>query len=165
MQPGLVQSGLLRADILQAKGDKAAALDQIISLARANPKRGGIQLKLGMLYQDEGRREEAEQAYRRAIQVAPKLALAYNNLAWMAVVSKNNLSQAEQWAKQALELAPQVPSYHDTLAWIYRAMGRLLEAEKVLSKAVRMKPQSAEIYYPRKSSWTGSEGVVVCRFA
>jgi tetratricopeptide (TPR) repeat protein len=147
LQPKYVQARLLRADILLAGGDEAAALEQLTELAWENPKRGMFQLRIGMLHQGAGRSDEARQAYLRAIRIDSSLALAYNNLAWMAAEKGTDLSKAEKWAKEAVKLAPQVAPFHDTLGWVYRAQGRLPMAETTLSAAAEMKPPSAEIYY------------------
>lgn len=145
-QPGLVEAGLLRADILQIRGDNKAALDQLVKLARANPMHAAAQLKLGMLHQTEGRFKDAQRVYLRVVEIDPNLALAYNNLAWMAAENKTDLVRAEKWAKKAVELAPQVAAFHDTVGWVYRAMGKLDAAEQVLAEAAKMDPESAEIH-------------------
>lgn len=147
IQPSLVQAGALRGEILLAQGNQLAASQQFDQLLRANPKSGSLALRIGMLYQGAGRIEAAAQAYRRAIRIDPSLALAFNNLAWLAATEGKNLSQAEQWARRAVTLAPNQPTFRDTLGWVYRAQGRLGDAEKTLAAAAKMAPQSSEIHY------------------
>jgi tetratricopeptide (TPR) repeat protein len=60
--------------------------------------------------------KEAESFYRKAIREEPENADAYNNLAWLYYMKKENLDQAEKLAQRALELNPAKGDiYRDTL--------------------------------------------------
>lgn len=141
--PALIGKG----DIYLDQGNFKRALHELQHAANIAAQNDQVQLKLGMALQGLGRFTDAEKAYLTGIQLNPDLALAYNNLAWMAAENKNNLTQALQWAHKAVDLSPKTSVFHDTLAWVYRAQGKLDAAEKTLSKAVEMQPQSAEIYH------------------
>lgn len=147
IQPDLVIARLDKGAIYTDKGELQRALSEFQHAATVAPKYDVAQLKLGMAYQSLNRGNEAEQAYLAAIRANPKLALAYNNLAWMNVERNRNLAQAEQWAKKATELAPEVSGFFDTLGWVFRAQGQLSRAEAALLKASTLKPVSADIFY------------------
>jgi len=55
------------------------------------------------------------QSYKKVIQIDPKQAIAYNNLAALNLDRKQDLGHAESWAKKAVELSPEVADFHDTL--------------------------------------------------
>ncbi len=145
--PNFVPALLDKGDIYLGKGDLNRALTEFQKAAKVSPNNDMAHLKLGMAYQGQGHRTEAENAYQMAIKINPKLALAYNNLAWMATESGKNLNQAEQWAKTSVKLGPGVSSFQDTLGWVYRSQKKPALAEQTLLKASEMKPASAETFY------------------
>lgn len=145
IDPNLVDAGLLRGDILLAKGDVAEAEKEYVDLASRHQKLAGPQLHLAMLQQHQGKNEAAIKSYQSAIAADPKLALAYNNLAWLFSSQKKNLAEAERMARKAVELAPEAAQFHDTLGWIYRANGKLAEARATLEKAVQLAPEDTSI--------------------
>jgi tetratricopeptide (TPR) repeat protein len=73
-------------------------------------------LHLGNAYFQKKEWKEAESYYRKAIRKEPGNADAYNNLAWLYYMKKENLNQAEKLAERALELNPAKGDiYRDTL--------------------------------------------------
>jgi tetratricopeptide (TPR) repeat protein len=146
-QPGLVPALLGRGDVLTATGDAKGGLAAYEQAVRAAPKSDEVQLKLGMALQGLGRNADAERAYREAVRINPELALAYNNLAWMAAEQRDNLPEAQRWAQQAVELAPKEPLFLDTLGWGQRAQGKPADAVATLRKAAGMDGAGPEIWY------------------
>ena len=60
--------------------------------------------------------EKAELSYRKAIRKKPEIADAYNNLAWLYYVKRENLEEAENLARKAMSLNTAKASvYQDTL--------------------------------------------------
>jgi tetratricopeptide (TPR) repeat protein len=61
--------------------------------------------------------DEAEKAYKFSIRKTddPK---AYNNLAWLYLISDRNLKEAEGLARRAIELSPDTQDFKDTLTKI-----------------------------------------------
>lgn len=145
IQPSLVEAGLLRGDILLAKGDAVKAEAEYTRLAATNQKLASPRLRLAMLYQQQGRTDAAIRSYRSAIAIDPKLALAYNNLAWILSAQKKTLAEAERMARKAVDLAPDVAQFHDTLGWIYRAEGKLAESHGALTKAIQLGPNDLTV--------------------
>lgn len=136
-----------RADAAaELKRDELAVADYQ-AILRIAPNDAQTMVKLGMLYGRIGREKEAEQTYRNALRVNPNFAVAYNNLAWMAVKRRTNLDEALTWAKKAVELAPQVPQFLDTLGSVHRARGQLNEAVAAFEAATKLQPPLAEAHY------------------
>ncbi len=147
IQPGLASALELRADVQRELRLTDKALTDYAAAIRAQPNQVSALLKQGALLQQLGRSGDAEKSYRAALKVNSRLPDAYNNLAWMAAESGKNLDQAEAWGKKAIELSPETADFHDTLGWIYRAQGRLKDAEQVLKHASALKQVSPSLYF------------------
>lgn len=76
-------------------------------------------LFIGNLYLNQGKYDNAEDYYKKAIRKNDKLADAYNNLAWIYCIKNKNLDEAEDMIKKALEIEKNNPDkvkiYQDTL--------------------------------------------------
>jgi tetratricopeptide (TPR) repeat protein len=95
----------------------------------------------------QGKRADATRSFKAAIAADPKLAVAYNNLAWMEAEQKGNLDQALAWAQKATQLDPRVTNYWHTLGAVYLARGENAAAVKALNEAVKGPSPSAEHLY------------------
>lgn len=80
-------------------------------------------LFLGNVYFSKKDYASAEREFKRAVEKLPLDPRAYNNLAWLYLVTDKNLDHAEELARRALKLAPDDDSaeYRDTLTRILRA--------------------------------------------
>jgi tetratricopeptide (TPR) repeat protein len=73
-------------------------------------------LYIGNIYFQKKEFEKAESYYVKAIDKDPKNADAYNNLAWLYYMRRENLEKAENLASRAAELNPsKIEIYRDTL--------------------------------------------------
>ena len=73
-------------------------------------------LYMGNIYFQKKAYESAEASYKKAIKKDPKNADAYNNLAWLFYVRKENLGEAEDLALKAIGLNHSKTNiYQDTL--------------------------------------------------
>jgi tetratricopeptide (TPR) repeat protein len=73
-------------------------------------------LYIGNIYFQKKEFEKAESYYIEAIDKDPKNADAYNNLAWLYYMRRENLEKAENLASRAAELNPsKIEIYRDTL--------------------------------------------------
>ncbi|OWW19205.1 hypothetical protein AYR66_06520 [Noviherbaspirillum denitrificans] len=122
--------GLSQAQAAQGKMDDAVA--SLMAARKLAPKLDTIPLHLGMVHQQARRWTDAYAAYDDAIKLNGELAIAYNNLAWMAVERRERLVEAVKWAQKAVDLAPRTTEFVDTLAWAKRAQGDLKGAVALL---------------------------------
>ncbi len=97
--------------------EKKGLLDEAIrEYETAAKKSKDAFLYLGNAYFLKGDSESAEKNYKKAIKKKPDHADAYNNLAWLYYLRKENLYEAEALAQKALELNPEKRDiYLDTL--------------------------------------------------
>ena len=86
--------------------------------------------------------DEAIETYRRALEVDPALAIAWNGLS-MAFKKKGDLPAAIDAAKKLLALEPDDPLSHTNLSRFYQQKGLIPEAEdeKALAMRLQMKRQ------------------------
>jgi tetratricopeptide (TPR) repeat protein len=145
--PNFVPAHVGLGDAFWGKKDAANATKEYLKAAQLAPAEASLQIKLGMLDESSGKPQEAEQAYLTAVRLNPRAAVAYNNLAWMAVESKTRLDDAQKWAQTAVGLDSKVPAFQVTLAWVYRARGEVGKATTVLERSAVTYPQSPEVLY------------------
>lgn len=100
-------------------------------------KRAQIYFHIGQALLDLHRFGQAVAAWTTAVRLDPKLAEAYNYLAYTHAERGLNLAQARQWARKALALEPDNPNYLDTLAWIEYQQGRYPKALETILSALR----------------------------
>jgi tetratricopeptide (TPR) repeat protein len=80
-------------------------------------------LYMGNIYFSKNEYSEAELYYRKVIDKDPKNADAYNNLAWLYYIKRENLDEAEDLALKAIELDPlKKDIYQDTINKIREIM-------------------------------------------
>ena len=97
---------------------------------------------LGTVGEAEGRLDEAEAAYRRAIEIDPQTIYPRNNLAMVLATGGGDLAEAERQARAILEQRPEEPNFHDTLAFVLMTAGRLGEAETAIRAAIDLDPSN-----------------------
>ena len=81
--------------------------------------------------------EEAAAGYRKAIEIDPELAIAWNGLS-MVLARQGKLEEAIEAAKKLVELEPADPLSHTNLSRLYQQNGMIPEAEDEAAKAMRL---------------------------
>jgi tetratricopeptide (TPR) repeat protein len=85
----------------------------------------------------------SEQSLRQVLAREPGNATALNNLGYFLAERNERLAEALEMVKRAVEAEPANPSFLDSLGWVYFKLGKLDEAERYLSEAARLNPDSA----------------------
>ena len=86
---------------------------------------------------------ESQKLYEKTVELSPRNAAAWNNLAWLYYESKD--PRALDTAKKAYDLAPNVPEILDTYGWILVELGKVEEGAQHLERAATLAPSNAEI--------------------
>jgi Flp pilus assembly protein TadD len=98
----------------------------------------------GVRYGSHDRNVKAAEAYRKAIDLNPSSARAWNNLAWMwaksSDSSKSELDEALKAAERAKEIEPTKTGYLDTLAEVHYARKEYADAVGTIQEALDQSP-------------------------
>ncbi len=135
---------LTEVQLLQTNKEYLAAFDL---LAVANT---ASQPDHELIYQQASAAEklkrylEMERLMRRAIEVKPDYAYAYNALGYSFAERNVRLPEAKTLLQKAMELAPGDPAITDSLGWVEFRLGNTKEAIALLEKAYAAFP-NAEI--------------------
>jgi tetratricopeptide (TPR) repeat protein len=121
----------------QAYDDAERHLRKALSIEET---RAGFTM-LGVALRHLGRDGEAEESYRRAIELDPEFDEAYYNLG--VLLRDTAPAEAESLFVKALQLDSNSTSAHRELGWIYGKLGRIAEAELHVRKAIELSPDDA----------------------
>lgn len=97
---------------------------------------------LGVRAVREGRREEAEGRFRRALELDPEYHRALTNLGTLHL-EWGELEEALALYQKALKLAPEDPLLHENLAALYKRKGNLDQMVAHLKRSTRLKMRPA----------------------
>ena len=95
---------------------------------------------------DEGKREEAAAAYRRALELDPYLVAALINLANIHY-SRDELVEAQALYERAINVEADFFEAHFNLGNIYHDLGRFAEAQSCYREALRLNPNYADAHF------------------
>ena len=127
------------ADIEQDKlGEAEAALETILAGAPLDAE--ALQL-LGQVRRRQGRQEQAEELYRRALAIDPGLAHVHHNLGNLLRVRGRNADALPHF-EEAIRLKPNYADAHVNRGIALTALDRLDEAEKSYRRALHIQPGS-----------------------
>jgi len=87
------------------------------------------------------RLDEALAGYRAALELDPKLAIAWNGLS-MVHRKRGELEPATQAALRLIELEPDDPLSHTNLSILYQMRGMIPEAEEEKARAMQLQLRS-----------------------
>lgn len=131
---------LIEARVHKGRGDHDRAVGILEALMAASPDDGRYCMIAGEYYHLAGRIDDAERVLRRAIELDPGNAEAYNSLGYFFAEAGVKLDEAEALVKKALEMSPDAGHMLDSLGWVYFQKGDYDRAVETLERAVlRMK--------------------------
>jgi tetratricopeptide (TPR) repeat protein len=116
--------------------DKAIEiLQEAISTFPEYDRKDSFYFALGAALERKGAIREAEETFRKALEVNPNNAQVLNYLRYMLADHDLKLDESLEYLKNALKLDKNNPAFLDSLGWIYFKLDMLTEAKKNLLKA------------------------------
>lgn len=143
MDPGNRDVFLACVDVFRGKVEILETLCRLHLQADPNDPAGWN--SLGVALQSQKKHAEAEEAFRRAIELAPQSAEPYNNRA-VALKSLGRLEEALAEVEKAITLKSDYPEAYNTKGNILSALERLDEALASYNEAIRLKPDFIEAH-------------------
>ena len=102
-------------------------------------------LKLVKMIQPSFAERQAEESFKKAIELNPADSLAYANLAWF-YGNQGKYAQAEESFKKAIELNPTDSWAYANLAWLYGDQDKYAQAEESFKKAIELSNIKVDLY-------------------
>ena len=100
---------------------------------------------MGIAFKDQGKLDEAIDAYKNALRVQPNHVLVYNNMG-NVLKEQNKLDEAIEAYEKAISLKPNHALAHNNMGNALREQGKLNEAIKAYTNALAIDPGNAEAY-------------------
>ena len=122
-----------RAHVLAQLGDTSAAILGLGQLAQAYPENAAAWFNLGFMLEENQRSKEAEPAFRRAIEIEPKMDRAWYGLA-LVLIQERRFDEAVVALKKNTELQPMSPFGWYQLARVHVDRQEPDEATKIIRR-------------------------------
>jgi len=135
-----------------AAGDLETALVMFVEAASLDPQDSHSLYAIGAIHENRGNQEQAVRAYRRAVEVNPKHALAQQQLG-AAQLRARDLDAAEASLNAALAADPKLWRAHDLLGVIADMREQHEEAIAHYSSAIALQPSEPSIVNNRGYSY------------
>lgn len=135
---------IAEAQLLKDAKDFSAAYDLLQAAAERAPQDHDLIYQQANAAEKLKRYGEMERLLRRAIEIKPDFAYAYNFLGYSLADRNVRLPEAKALLQKALEIAPGDPAITDSLGWVEFRMGNTAEAIRLLETAYKAFP-NAEI--------------------
>ncbi len=136
-----------------ANNDHAKARDAAVRLTELAPDDWRAFHELGITHLEEQQFGDAAQAFRRVIQLNPKVGIGHNMLGY-ALLEQGDLDGAIAAFTQYVSAAPTEANAQDSLADALMTAGRFEESEAAFRKALELDPQF----------YTAWEGIAYTKF-
>ncbi len=131
--PGPGSSSLTRSMLSEAEE----------SLKKTDPQNNNAYFELGRFYQEQGEFLQAENSFKKAIEINPGNDNVYVELGELYRFQGKFL-QAEDLFKKAIQLNPENDQAFYKLGWLYRNLSKFPQAEDSFKKAVELDPKNDE---------------------
>ena len=124
----------------------ADAQGTLDTAAKNFPDEKQVHFLQGALYEQQDKYPEAEQAFRKALDLDKNNPSVLNYLGYMLADRGLKLDEALTMVKKAVESDPINGAFLDSLGWVYFKMNRLDLAEQFLKRAVAFAATNATMY-------------------
>ena len=148
---------LLEAELLIAKGSKAAALAIYSRGLELTPDEPRLLYARAMLSIEMDDLASGESDLRKVLATDPESADALNALGYTLVDRTNRLSEAVELIKKAIKIKPEEPAIIDSYGWAQYRLGNFEESVKLLRKAYAKQPDSEVAAHLGEVLWVSGD--------
>jgi tetratricopeptide (TPR) repeat protein/TolB-like protein len=141
----LGQAHWRKAKLESSAAEAQLALDNIQKSLRLDSHAVDARVKLGEIYSESGRPEEAVQEEQNVLRMAPENAEAYRALG-QAFAAEHQYEQAEAAYRAAIERQPANWYGHAVLGFFYMDRGRYADARAEYEAARKLTPDNEVVY-------------------
>ena len=132
-----VNAFLMLSSVQISRGSVDQAIAGYRSALQSNPRDIRIYVALGSLLETRNQWQEAEDLYKKALEIQPDYALAANNLAYLMLEHGGNINVALSLAQIGRKGMPDSPNSADTLGWAYYQQGVYNAAIDLFQEAIK----------------------------
>ena len=100
---------------------------------------------MGIALQDQGKLQEAIEAYKKTLSLKPDFAEAYNNMG-IALQDQGMLDESIEAYKKTLSIKPDYAEAYNNMGVALKEQGKLDKAIEAYKKTLSLKPDYAEAY-------------------
>lgn len=122
------------------KGDLKTAEALLRQGLEIAPESTDFRFELGVLYDEQDRREQALEQMQKVLDLDPDHADALNYIGYTWADQGVHLEKAEEMIRRALEQKPENGYIIDSLGWVYYRKGMYEKAADYIKKAARLIP-------------------------
>lgn len=134
------QLALAEAQLLRDAKDYKRAFEVLEKALGKQPNNPDLLYDQALAAEKIGRMDVLEKNLRKAIELKPDFAQAYNALGYTYADRNERLEEARKLLDKALELAPEDPFILDSVGWLHYRRHDLVKAENYLRRAMAAKP-------------------------
>jgi tetratricopeptide (TPR) repeat protein len=125
---------------VESRGKKYADAEQSAQkaeqMAHQVAARESVWYMLGSIYERQKKFDDAEQEFRKVLDVNPNNGPVLNYYGYMLADRGVRVEEAASLIQRALKVEPNNGAYLDSLGWAYYKQNKLVEAEEYLRKAI-----------------------------
>jgi tetratricopeptide (TPR) repeat protein len=147
VNPNDAEAVSIYAQLQVQHGQAGNAISAWQQWSNAHPGNAGAFAVMGTLEESRGNWQQAENDYKKALQIQSAQPVAANNLAYLMLEHGGDVDMALTLAQTARQAAPNSPFSADTLAWAYYYKGAYGFARDLLEDAVKTNPKDAAMQY------------------
>jgi tetratricopeptide (TPR) repeat protein len=129
----------LRADVLMARKEYAAAIDAYLAILKYDPQNASLLNKTGVAYQQISAYDSAASYYKRAEKMDKKLATPVNNLGTLEY-GLHHYSKSVNYYKRALKLGASQATVYSNLGYAYYSEKKFDLAMDAFNQALSIDP-------------------------
>eukprot|EP00667_Euglena_gracilis_P020847 EG_transcript_22666 len=136
---------LKRCEELRAQGEGEAAIQELEKAASTAQTHVALNERLGALYQEQGKPQQAYETFTRLIALRPGNALYCANLG-IAAQGLDHLDVAIRWYREAIRWSPDYTIAHSNLGNCLKLLGQPAVAEAHYRQALAADPNFADAH-------------------